>query len=49
MVIVQRQLTYGDSTLAAVEGLISPSSLHTLGKAQADDPQLGPVIDALKA
>ena len=39
---------YSDSTVAAVEGLISPSSLHTLGKAQADDPQLGPVIVALK-
>ena len=39
---------YSDSTVAAVEGLISPSSLHTLGEAQADDPQLGPVIDALK-
>ena len=38
----------GDCTVAAVEELLSQSTLDTFGKAQADDPQLGPVIEALK-
>ena len=38
----------GDSTVADVEELLSPSTLDTLSKAQADDPQLGLVIDTLK-
>ena len=33
--------------MAAVEELLSPSTLDTLGKAQADNPHLRPVIDDL--